>query len=151
MSTVYQACKCVGRQPSSFSGFWITRGGSTRCPQNPAYPVAIAQPACSPAGKTWLLGSVSKSLPGLVKTEPFRISAPTLCLGPSARERTCPCPGSAGWHRALGGVLAKLFPPGSRHPGAGIQSRHTQPCTPLHPSCPSSVGVSPSGCRLRAG
>ena len=27
MSTVYQACKHVGRQPSSFSGFLIMRGG----------------------------------------------------------------------------------------------------------------------------
>lgn len=38
VSAVYQACKRVGRQPSSCSGFWITRGESTRCPQNPADP-----------------------------------------------------------------------------------------------------------------
>lgn len=112
VSTVYQACKRVGRQPSSFSGFWITRGGSTRCPQNPAYPVATLQSAWRPARETWLLGSVSSSagsLPGLIKTELLRILAP-------APRPGCLSRGTRGRHRALGGVLAKPFSPHGRRP-----------------------------------
>lgn len=109
MSTVYQACKRVGRQPSSLSGFWIMRGGSTRCPQNPAYPVAIPQSAWSPAGKTLLLGSVSgsaESLQSLEKTERFWISAPAPWLGASGGERACPCPGHLEGFRQSPSLLA---------------------------------------------
>lgn len=40
----------LDRNPSSLPGSWITRGGSARCPQNPACPEADLQPA----GKTSL-------------------------------------------------------------------------------------------------